>query len=79
MSLTQAILLPVPVPHCIPVHPSSQVQVSGAVQVPPFWQGLVQMAAVGEGGMIVHEQKIEQQNANINKTQQQINFFTIFV
>ena len=45
-----------PVSHCIPIHPTSQVQVLGAVQVPPFRQGLVQMAAVGEGGMIVHEQ-----------------------
>ena len=25
-----------PVSHCIPVHPTSQVQVLGAVQVPPF-------------------------------------------
>ena len=41
--------------HCIPVHPTSQVQALGAVQFPSFRQGLVQMAAVGEGGMIVHE------------------------
>ena len=34
-----------PVSQFTPVHPTSQVQVSGAVQVPPFWQGLVQMAA----------------------------------
>ena len=33
-----------PVSHCIPLHPISQVQVSGAVQVPPFWQGRVQVA-----------------------------------
>ena len=60
-----------PASHCIPVHPTSQVQVLGAVQFPPFWQGLVQMAAVGEADMIVHEQtKIKQnhKNANINNT-----------
>ena len=33
-----------PASHCTPVHPTSQVQVSGAVQFPPFWQGLVQVA-----------------------------------
>ena len=42
-----------PVPHCIPVHPTAQVQVLRAVQVPPFWQVLVQVAVVGEGGMTV--------------------------
>ena len=60
-----------PVSHCIPVHPTAQVQVLGAVQVPPFEQELVQLAAVGEGDMIVHEQtkiKTEQQNSNINST-----------
>ena len=34
-----------PVSHCIPVHPTTQVQVLGDVQFPPFWQGLVQTAA----------------------------------
>ena len=60
-----------PVSHCLPVHPTSHVQVSGAVQFPPFRQGLVQLAAVGEGYMIVHEQtkiKAEQQNSNFNST-----------
>ena len=33
-----------PSSHCIPVHPTSQAQVSGAEQVPPFWQRLPQMA-----------------------------------
>ena len=35
-----------PLSHCIPVHSTSHVQVSGAVQVPPFWQGLVHTAAI---------------------------------
>ena len=43
MLLYLAILRP-PVSHCIPVHPRSQVQVSGDVQVPPFWQELLQVA-----------------------------------
>ena len=38
-------VLYVPVSHCIPVHPTSQVHVSGAEHVPPFWQGLLQAAA----------------------------------
>jgi len=29
----------VPVVHCVPLHPEAHVQVFGAVQVPPFWQG----------------------------------------
>ena len=31
-----------PVPHSVPVNPISQVQVSGAEQVPPFSQGGLQ-------------------------------------
>ena len=60
-----------PVSHCLPVHPTAHVQLLGAVQFPPFWQGLVQLAAVGEGDMIVHEQKKiikEQQNSSVNNT-----------
>ena len=34
-----------PVSQFTPVHPTSQVQVSDVVQVPPFWQGLLQSAA----------------------------------
>ena len=34
----------VPVLHSNPVHPKSQVHVSGAVQDPPFRQGLVHIA-----------------------------------
>ncbi len=40
----------VPVSHCIPVHPTSQVQVLGAMQVPPFRQELVQTAVIWEKG-----------------------------
>ena len=32
------------VSHWMPVHPTSQVHVSGAVQVPPFWHALLQKA-----------------------------------
>ena len=35
----------IPVSHSIPVHPVTQVQVSMAVQLPLFWQGLVHKAA----------------------------------
>ena len=60
-----------PVSHCIPVHPTAQVQVLGAVQVPPFEQELVQLAAVGEGDMTVLNRpglKQNCKNANINNT-----------
>ena len=50
MSLTQASLCTVPVSHCIPVHPTAQVQVLGVVQVPLLRQGLVQMAVIRNMG-----------------------------
>ena len=46
--ITLPVIRPLPVSHCVPVHPASHVQVSGDEQVPPFWQGLLQVAAVGE-------------------------------
>lgn len=42
-----------PVPHSIPVPPTSLVQVSGALQVSPFWQGILQTA------VSVHMQGVE--------------------
>ena len=60
--IIQSTLIHLPVSHCIPVHPTSQVQVSGAVQVPPFWQGLAQNAELaimkGEDYMTAHCQGV---------------------
>ena len=39
---------PLPVSHCAPDHPTSQAHVSGEEQVPPFRQGLLQVAVGGE-------------------------------
>ena len=44
----QAMTCYLPVSHCVPDHPMTQVQVFGEEQVPPFRQGLLQVAAVGK-------------------------------
>ena len=53
-----------PASHCIPVHPTSQVQVSGAVQFPPFWQGLVQVAEKEELKIMIHHTHYVRQSTN---------------
>lgn len=41
-----------PVSHCAPVHPTSQAHVSGEEQVPPFRQGLLQIAVGRESTLV---------------------------
>jgi len=36
----------IPLVHCGPVQPATQLQVSGAEHVPPFLQALVQIAVI---------------------------------